>query len=125
MVITVTLNPAMDKTITLKGLNIGSVNRAITVREDIGGKGGLFVTENGVYKCKGLKVPVKSTVGAGDSMVSAIVYSLINNYSDKETLRFATACGAASVALDGTQACTLQQVHELLKEVKCEIKEEF
>ncbi|MBP2033281.1 1-phosphofructokinase [Clostridium algifaecis] len=91
----------------------------------LGEKGGLFVTENGVYKCKGLKVPVKSTVGAGDSMVSAIVYSLINNYSDKETLRFATACGAASVALDGTQACTLQQVHELLKEVKCEIKEEF
>ncbi len=91
----------------------------------LGEKGGLFVTKNGVYKCQGLKVPVKSTVGAGDSMVAAIVYSLLNNYSDEETLKFATACGAASVALDGTQACTLEQVKELLIDVKCEIKEEF
>lgn len=91
----------------------------------LGEKGGLFVTKNGVYKCHGLKVPVKSTVGAGDSMVAAIVYSLLNNYSDEETLKFATSCGAASVALDGTQACTLEQVKELLIDVKCEIKEEF
>lgn len=91
----------------------------------LGEKGGLFVTKSGVYKCQGLKVPVKSTVGAGDSMVSAIVYSLLNNYSDRETLRFATACGAASVSLDGTQACTLEQVEKLLIDVKCEIKEVF
>ncbi|AKN30004.1 phosphofructokinase [Clostridium carboxidivorans P7] len=91
----------------------------------LGEKGGVFVTKNGVYKCHGLKVPVKSTVGAGDSMVAAIVYSLLNNYGDEETLRFATACGAASVSLEGTQACTLEQVKKLLIDVKCEIKEEF
>lgn len=91
----------------------------------LGEKGGLFVTEKGVYRCEGLKVPVKSTVGAGDSMVAALVYSLLNNYDDKETLSFATACGAASVTLDGTQACTLGQVNELLKKVEVKIEEVF
>lgn len=91
----------------------------------LGEKGGVFVTQKGVCKCEGLKVPVKSTVGAGDSMVAAIVYSILNNFNDEETLSFATACGAASVSLDGTQACTLQQVSELLKEVRVQIKEEF
>lgn len=91
----------------------------------LGEKGGLFVTDQGVYKCEGLKVPVKSTVGAGDSMVAAIVYSMLNNYDDKETLRFATACGAASVSLDGTQACTLEQVNGLLKKIEVKIEEVF
>jgi 1-phosphofructokinase len=91
----------------------------------LGEKGGVFVTQKGVCKCEGLKVPVKSTVGAGDSMVAAIVYSILNNFNDDETLSFATACGAASVSLDGTQACTLQQVSELLKDVRVQIKEEF
>lgn len=105
-----------------KQLNRSGISKIMI---SLGEKGGLFVTKDGVYKCHGLKVPVKSTVGAGDSMVSAIVYSLLNNYSDKETLRFATACGAASVSLDGTQACTLEQAKELLIDVKCEIKEVF
>ena len=39
MIVTVTLNPAMDKTIILDGMDIGEVNRADSVRNDIGGKG--------------------------------------------------------------------------------------
>lgn len=40
MVITVTLNPAMDKTLTLDEFSLGEVNRALSLRQDIGGKGG-------------------------------------------------------------------------------------
>jgi 1-phosphofructokinase len=39
MVITVTLNPAMDKTLTIENFNLGTVNRVQSVRYDIGGKG--------------------------------------------------------------------------------------
>lgn len=118
------LNDTSEENITnaAKKLQIQGISKIMV---SLGEKGGLFITENGVYKCDGLKVPVKSTVGAGDSMVSAIVYSLLNNYSDEKALMFATACGAASVSLDGTQACTLEQVNELLKKVKCDIKEVF
>lgn len=39
MIITVTLNPAIDKTIQVEHLTIGALNRIIDVREDAGGKG--------------------------------------------------------------------------------------
>ena len=39
MVITVTLNPALDKTMVLDGMEIGEVNRTVSSRNDIGGKG--------------------------------------------------------------------------------------
>ena len=39
MVITVTLNPAMDKTLTLYGFSLGEGNRVLSAGNDIGGKG--------------------------------------------------------------------------------------
>ena len=39
MIITVTLNPALDKTITVGNLQIAAVNRVLSAREDAGGKG--------------------------------------------------------------------------------------
>ena len=39
MVITVTLNPAIDKTLKVRNFSIGEVNRSNAIRYDIGGKG--------------------------------------------------------------------------------------
>lgn len=86
----------------------------------LGEKGALYVTKKGNYYGKGLKVPVKSTVGAGDSTVAALIYSKIRNYDEEKTLRFAIASGGASVSLEGTEACELHQVEELVNRVEVE-----
>ncbi|MDQ0192480.1 1-phosphofructokinase [Paenibacillus wynnii] len=39
LVITVTLNPALDKTVTIEGLEVGGLNRVDDIRIDAGGKG--------------------------------------------------------------------------------------
>lgn len=88
-----------------------------------GGKGAILLTEKSTYQANAIKTCVKSTVGAGDSMVAALVYSQIHKYDQKKTLEFAIACGAASVAIEGTGACTLEQVNTILNSNKIEIKE--
>lgn len=88
-----------------------------------GSKGAISLTEHAVYQANAIKVCVKSTVGAGDSMVAALVYSQIYNYNQKKTLEFAIACGASSVSIEGTGACTFNQVNQILNNNKIEIKE--
>lgn len=98
----------LEKALKIKDMGI------CNVLVSMGSAGALYVTDNGKYIAEGLKVPVKSTVGAGDSMVAALVYSLVKRLNDIDTLSFAQACGAATVNLEGTEACSMEQIEELL-----------
>lgn len=117
----------ISKIFNIENCNIDEIKKAAQqlvddgikkVMVSLGKNGSLLVSAEGIFYAEGLVVPVKSTVGAGDSMVAAMVYSIINKYSEIETLRFANACGAASVSTEGTEACALDQVKELLSKVK-------
>lgn len=61
-----------------------------------------------------VKVTVKGTVGAGDSMVAGLIYSMINEFNSFNTLKFATVYGASAISLHGTKACTLEQIKALI-----------
>ena len=84
----------------------------------LGGDGALFISRDGIFRAEGLQVEVKSTVGAGDSMVAAMAYAHAENLSRETRIRLAVAMGAASVMQDGTQPPESALVWELAKGVK-------
>ena len=84
----------------------------------LGGEGVLFVSREGCFQADALQVPVKSTVGAGDSVVAAMAYGKEKNLSREEKIRLAVAIGAASVMQDGSQPPEASLVWELAKGVQ-------
>lgn len=84
----------------------------------LGGDGALFVSEEGCYYAEGLPVAVKSTVGAGDSVVAAAAYGQAKNLSREARIQLAVAMGAASVMQSGTQPPEAALVWELAQQVK-------
>jgi 6-phosphofructokinase 2 len=62
-------------------------------------------------------VPVKSSVGAGDSMVAGVVWSLALGRPLADAVRFGVAAGAASVMNPGTELCRAEDVERLYGEV--------
>ena len=84
----------------------------------LGGEGALFVSSDGCFYAEGLRVPVKSTVGAGDSMVAAMAYAQAKHLSREEKICLAVAMGAGSVMQDGTQPPEASLVWELAKQVR-------
>ena len=84
----------------------------------LGGDGGLFLWNDETYRAEGLRVPVQSTVGAGDSVVAAMAYGMEQNLSRIDTIALAMAMGAASVMQSGSQAPDLSAVQTLTKQVQ-------
>ncbi len=76
MIITVTLNPAIDKTITVEKLCPGELNKVCSSREDAGGKG---INVSKTIKCLGGKSMatgfLRGTTG------NRIKYALSEKYS--------------------------------------------
>ena len=86
----------------------------------LGGDGALFISKEGIYCAEGLPVPVKSTVGAGDSVVAAIAYGRSRNLCREAKIRLAVAMGAGSVMQSGTQPPEEKLVWELADRVRFE-----
>lgn len=83
----------------------------------MGGDGAVYVTKDKTIYAEGLKVPVGSTVGAGDSVVAALAVSEEEGKTLEETVRLSTAVGAANVMCSGTQAAEYEVVETLLPKV--------
>ncbi|MCI8376125.1 MAG: 1-phosphofructokinase [Lachnospiraceae bacterium] len=83
----------------------------------MGGAGALYITEEETIYAEGLKVPVKSTVGAGDSVVAALAVSEESGKSMEDTVRLSTATGAANVMCSGTQAAEYETIKDLMPKV--------
>jgi len=70
-----------------------------------GAAGVLSADAEGIRRFRSPAVPVRSRVGAGDSMIAGIVYSLALGNLLEEAIRFGVAAGAAAVMTPGTELC--------------------
>ncbi len=85
--------------------------RAVAV--SLGAGGTVLVTPDGTTRFRSPTVPVRSKVGAGDSMVGGIVFKLVDGASVEEAVMFGTAAGAAAVMTPGTELCRKDDVERL------------
>lgn len=76
----------------------------------MGGEGSILVTANTALQAEPIKVELKGTVGAGDSMLAGFLHCLAAGLSDEAALACATACGALAVSREGTEAFTTEEV---------------
>ena len=84
----------------------------------MGEKGALFLNKEVTILAEGIAVNVKSTVGAGDSMVAALAYAIDEGYSFEKAAALAVAAGTANVMTCGTEPSSLKVIEELEKQVK-------
>lgn len=94
------------------------VDRGISlVMISMGSHGSIVLDQKEVYQVTPFPISPKSTVGAGDSMVAALVYSLLENKTLAETAVWATTAGTITASKSGTQVCTLAEVQHYLPQV--------
>ncbi len=84
----------------------------------LGEHGAVCVTEEGTFRVIPPKVKVVNTVGAGDSLVGGFLYALDEGKPAEEAVRFAVACGTATVTKEGVKLAEKEDVYKILSQVK-------
>jgi 6-phosphofructokinase 2 len=93
----------------------GSVENILV---SLGESGAVLVNGKGVWQFTPPKLDIKSTVGAGDTMVAGIVYQMHHGKTIVDAVRFGIACGSATTINSGMQLATLDQANVMLKKIK-------
>ena len=83
----------------------------------LGAAGVLMVWKDGCERLHAPTVPIKSKVGAGDSMVAGIVLALERGESLEKAVRFGVAAGAAAVMTPGTELCRKEDTERLYADI--------
>ena len=84
----------------------------------LGAAGALFAWKEGVDRVRAPTVPIKSKVGAGDSMVAGIMTALKRGWEIPDAVRFGVAAGAAAVMTEGTELCRREDTERLYERIK-------
>ena len=94
-------------------LDIVKSGGADHVAVSMGVEGAFLANRDGVIRLPTRHVRVHSAVGAGDSFVGAMVFSLATGHPITHAFRYGVAAGAAAVMTSGTQLCRSKDVEAL------------
>jgi len=78
----------------------------------LGAEGALLANHQGCLHAKAPQLPVRSTVGAGDSMLAGLLMAFVKNKGAKEALRLGIACGSATATHPGTELFSTDEVRQ-------------
>ena len=92
--------------------------QAQIVALSLGSQGAMLVTADQCLHAAALSVPLRSSVGAGDSFLAALVWALDQQGDLRQALATAMAAGAATVMSSGTALCQPQDVARLREQVR-------
>ena len=91
--------------------------QAEIVAVSLGADGALVVSANEHWQAHSIKVDVQTTIGAGDSFVAGMVWSLRRGDTLLKAFQYGMASGAAALLRSGTSLSQAADVHMLLPEV--------
>lgn len=84
----------------------------------LGARGAMLVSKAGIFYTTPPTVVVKSTVGAGDSMVAGMVWALCQGWAHEQVLKFGVACGTATTINEGTSLCQKEDIDSIFEVLK-------
>lgn len=88
--------------------------QAEIVAVSLGEEGAMVVSANQFWQARALKVDVQTTIGAGDSFVGAMVWSLGRGDTLLKSFQYGMASGAAALLAPGTSLSTAEKIHQLI-----------
>lgn len=83
----------------------------------VGAQGAMLITADEAIKMRPPVVPIRSKVGAGDSMVGGIVWSLAKGDDMTSAVRYGIAAGSAAVMTQGTDLCRYEDTMDIFKRI--------
>jgi 6-phosphofructokinase 2 len=88
--------------------------QAEVVAVSLGQDGALLVSHDECWQARSIEVDVKTTIGAGDSFVAGMVWSLARGDKLLTVFQYGMAAGAAALLAPGTSLSQAADVHHLL-----------
>ncbi|MGY5351925.1 1-phosphofructokinase family hexose kinase [Wenyingzhuangia sp. IMCC45533] len=92
----------------------GRVNYVVV---SLGAKGAFMAHKNGIEHIEPPKITVKSTVGAGDSMLAGLLYGVYHNYEPSKILKMGVACGTAATQSEGSDLAHKDNINRFFDEL--------
>lgn len=84
----------------------------------LGAQGALLAAADGVWRGLAPSVKVRSTVGAGDSMLAGLIAALARGDEPERALRLGLACGSATAAQPGTEIFEAARLPALVEQAR-------
>ncbi len=92
--------------------------RAEIVALTMGNQGAVLVTDRIQLFAKAVPIQPVSVVGAGDSFLGAMIWSLVTGHPIEDAFRYGVAAGSAALIAPGTELSRREYVERLVDQVK-------